>query len=139
MKESWRPQPERLIKEKLPSRREKQVRAAHHFSDLHGSIIDNDGKLIARHAIVSPHHEITEIFAREKALLAKKLITEDNYLTIGNPEPPVRVATAIRRRPGTASSWVNRLLFTLMRSFQRAEHIFTRANTRIDRAAIPKF
>jgi hypothetical protein len=55
---------------------------------LHGGIIHNHRELIGRHVIVPPHDEITEIFARDKVLLAVVAIDERNGFAIGNAEAP---------------------------------------------------
>src|SRR2546426_711836 len=66
----------RAIEQELARGGFEQIRAAHHFRDVHRSIVHDHGKLIGGNVIVPPDHEVAKIFPGDKLLRAEVAIVE---------------------------------------------------------------
>ncbi len=110
---------QRAINQQLPKGGEKQIRAAHDFTDLHRCVIRNYRQLIGRHIVFPPNDEITEIQAGIRGLRSKTLVDELHRFPARHTKTPImsrgRIKVADRCTPWPAGPWVNRLLVFMVR------------------------
>ena len=135
MIESRRAQTQGAIDQQLPKRREQQIRAAHHFADLHRCVIRHDRQLISRHIVFSPDDEIAKIHAGDCELRSKAFIDELQRFPNRHAKAPIvprgRIQVADRATLRAAGSWINRLLVFLVRRAGRLKDVTPRASAGI--------
>jgi hypothetical protein len=97
MTKIWRRPPERTIEKQLPKRRAEQVRAAHHFGDLHDCVIDHDGELVSRNVVFPPDDEITKRNSPNGALRPGAMVDKLQRFAFRNAETPVHASRIFNR------------------------------------------
>lgn len=85
-------EPQRSKQKNLPRRRFQQIGPAHNFGDPHRGIVNNNRQLIGGNVIASPNNEVAKVLPGNQPLLAKMQIRKENFFTVWNPKPPIRVA-----------------------------------------------
>src|SRR5262249_52421566 len=78
------------LEKDLPRRRLQEVSTTHDFSDLHGGIVHDAGKLVGGDLVAPPHQEIPEIAADDETLLPQRKIVEGDGLVIRDTKSPIR-------------------------------------------------
>ncbi len=138
-------QPQSPEQKSLPCRRLQQIRPAHHFCDLHRSIVHHHRKLISRNIIAAPNHEVSKVAPRHKPLRPEMQVVKTNLLPIGNPKPPIHsgrlgpLAKSKASRPGDESPTrprIQRFIIPLVRRPRRLSHILPRTSARINQLAL---
>jgi len=125
---------ERSLQQYLTRGGFEQITAAHDFSDVHGSIVDNAGELIAGEIVFAPDEEVSEVLAGGEGLPAGMEIVEGNGLAVGDAEAVVRgirVQSPGARLRRAAAVVVKRLVVFLVRRLGGLCKVFARAGARV--------
>jgi len=104
---------ERAQEQDLSERARDEVFAAHHLCNFHQCIVHRAGELVGGDAILSPDEEVTKVVSRDRQLVAKTPILENNGLVQVDAETPVEMRVCLKneRFVGSASARVEGLLF----------------------------
>ena len=133
------------IQEQLAGGGFEQVLPTDNFSDAHGVVIDNRGKLIGWYIIVTPNHEITKVFPRNQSLRPTLSVNKRNVFGVRDAETPVntivrccRTGAALGSRAAecfrTTRAWINRFVFSRVGRLECPLHVLTRTGAWIDAA-----
>ncbi len=143
-------EPQGSKQKNLPGSRFQQVRSAHYFCNLHGSVVNHDRELICRHIVPAPNDEVPEIPASDDMLRPEMQIGKSYFFAIRNPKSPVepdRLRTSGDGRPAhakpsgsgisrPANPRIHRLIVPVIRRPSRLCHISPRAGAGIDHPQI---
>ena len=123
--EGWGRELEGFIKKELARGGEKEIRAANHFGDLHGGIVESAGELVGGEIIMTPDEEITEVVSRDAFLGAEMAIVEFDGFSLGHAEAPTDTSARINILEAlfAAGARVEGLLFALVRGGEGANDI----------------
>jgi hypothetical protein len=137
MKEGGRFPPERLIEQQLPRGRGQKIRASHDFRDPHRGVVHRDRQLIGREIVLPPDDKIAEIGSGKKGLRTMMGVDEGDSSAVGNAEAPAAAGGGCDGRGGfvPAGAGIDGFLLDGMGSRERSEHVLSRANARIEKAA----
>ena len=101
------------------------------------------GKLVCRHIVTPPHHEVAKVAARKVALSARSAVFEADLLTIGYTKTPVHPCRLTRLGHSTSSrATATRIyrfvILVLMRCTHRGSQLTPRTTARIYPSSCPQ-